>query len=401
MRDWPWTHTVYFVLHGLVMVMKQHSYAFTNGHLSTVHRERQRLLAKLGEIEQRTTTTAAAAAAARGSPPDDDPPATSSSSSSSPLSTVHLAHRRRPSAPEYCENEEGEKEERRLLREHQQHDPGEGEGEGEGEDEDEATPSGRPVPLDAAQLRLFARLVAREAEALGEELKGGRGTAAARAATAGGDEDEDEDEDEDGPAAAAAAGASRGNNHHRYPRNVTAANFYEYVALPTLVYELRYARAARVDWWYVAEKAAAMAGVILVMAMVSQTFIYPVVVRALAWKEEEEGAGEAGDGHRRPWDVARRFREFPWLLADLIFPFMMEYLVSERASESVGGLWAYIYICVCVCVCVCKMHTRSVCLVVINYAAPSPLSPLLFLSRPRCLESFVVFFHKRVHIFAD
>ena len=27
-REWPWTHTVFFVLHGLVMVMKQHSYAF-------------------------------------------------------------------------------------------------------------------------------------------------------------------------------------------------------------------------------------------------------------------------------------------------------------------------------------------------------------------------------------
>lgn len=27
-REWPWTHTVFFMLHGLVMLMKQHSYAF-------------------------------------------------------------------------------------------------------------------------------------------------------------------------------------------------------------------------------------------------------------------------------------------------------------------------------------------------------------------------------------
>ena len=27
-REWPWTHTVFFVLHGLVMLMKIHSYAF-------------------------------------------------------------------------------------------------------------------------------------------------------------------------------------------------------------------------------------------------------------------------------------------------------------------------------------------------------------------------------------
>jgi len=31
-RDWPWTHTIFVVLHGLVFVMKQHSYAFYNGY---------------------------------------------------------------------------------------------------------------------------------------------------------------------------------------------------------------------------------------------------------------------------------------------------------------------------------------------------------------------------------
>jgi len=31
-RDWPWTHTVFIVLHDFVLLMKQHSYAFYNGH---------------------------------------------------------------------------------------------------------------------------------------------------------------------------------------------------------------------------------------------------------------------------------------------------------------------------------------------------------------------------------
>lgn len=31
-RDWPWTHTVFIVLHCLVFLMKQHSYAFYNGY---------------------------------------------------------------------------------------------------------------------------------------------------------------------------------------------------------------------------------------------------------------------------------------------------------------------------------------------------------------------------------
>lgn len=50
-RDWPWTHTVFFVMHGLVMLMKQHSYAFYNGHLSVAHKHRRFVLSKLRQLE--------------------------------------------------------------------------------------------------------------------------------------------------------------------------------------------------------------------------------------------------------------------------------------------------------------------------------------------------------------
>lgn len=50
-RNWPWTHTVFFVLHGIIMLMKQHSYAFYNGHLSTIRLKRQSLLRKLNKLE--------------------------------------------------------------------------------------------------------------------------------------------------------------------------------------------------------------------------------------------------------------------------------------------------------------------------------------------------------------
>lgn len=49
-RDWPWTHTVFFVLHGLVLLMKQHSYAFYNGHLSTMYKERILLMSTLRKL---------------------------------------------------------------------------------------------------------------------------------------------------------------------------------------------------------------------------------------------------------------------------------------------------------------------------------------------------------------
>ena len=51
-RHWPWTHTVFFVLHGLVLLMKQHSYAFYNGHLY-LHKERTLLVSTLGKLHGR------------------------------------------------------------------------------------------------------------------------------------------------------------------------------------------------------------------------------------------------------------------------------------------------------------------------------------------------------------
>lgn len=122
-----------------------------------------------------------------------------------------------------------------------------------------------------------------------------------------------------------------------YPRNLTVTNHYEYIVLPTLVYELEYPRGDSINWYYVAEKAVAVCipfwfhpmiliksfqvfGILGIMNMVSQTFIYPVVVRTIEMKE----AGLT---------LQDRLEIFPWILSDLIFPFMMEYMmVSDTIS---------------------------------------------------------------------
>lgn len=135
-------------------------------------------------------------------------------------------------------------------------------------------------PLDMEQLHLFERLIKWEADALADELTG-KATDPA----------------------------------HYYPNNLTFQNHYEYIVLPTVVYELQYPRSDSIKWSYVAEKACALIGVIFVMIMISQAFIYPVVMRTVYMKETG-------------WTTAQRFQEFPWVLSDLIFPFMMEYLVS-------------------------------------------------------------------------
>jgi sterol O-acyltransferase len=245
-RDWPWTHTVFFVLHGLVMVMKQHSYAFYNGHLSSVYKKRQQLEKRLKQLESISPVS---------SPSKTSPPSTA-------ISTSHLSQR--PSASKYRE--------RRLSL-------------SKGTVTDGMERISHAItsnePLDVDQLQLFERMIKWEIDALTDELRG-----------------------------------KATNPSHYYPNNLTLLNHYEFIVLPTLVYELEYPRSDSINWLYVAEKISALFGVIFVMIMVSQAFIYPVVMRTVIMKEEG-------------WTLAERFREFPWMLSDLLFPFMMEYLVSN------------------------------------------------------------------------
>jgi sterol O-acyltransferase len=39
LRDWPWTHTVFIVLHVFVLLMKQHAYSFYNGYRKLLSRQ--------------------------------------------------------------------------------------------------------------------------------------------------------------------------------------------------------------------------------------------------------------------------------------------------------------------------------------------------------------------------
>lgn len=135
------------------------------------------------------------------------------------------------------------------------------------------------TPLEPAQMMSLKSLLEREIELLTEALQG----------------------------------QSRSKNH--YPGNLTIGNFADFITLPTLVYELEYPRTERIDWGYVAEKTAATFGTIVVMIVISQHWIYPVVMSVLSM--EKEGL-----------TVEQRLREFPWVLSDLLFPFMMEYLLA-------------------------------------------------------------------------
>lgn len=261
MRDWPWTHTVYFIMHSLIMVMKQHSYASYNGYLSTVHERRRFLLSKLKQLELFD-------------------PASSPSSTNPPVSTLSTSHLKEPPSAA----------QRRHSLSQLTH--------AEETDIDKiAEAIASRQPLDDEQIQLFERIVKWEVDALADELRG------------------------------TASDASKA-----YPNNLTFFKHYQWIPLPTLVYELEYPTSDSIDWSYVVEKLIAMVGVLFVMIQVSQhsickytsretcsckltSFTDPVVMKTVEMKENNV-------------PLWARFAEFPWLLGDLIFPFMMEYLVS-------------------------------------------------------------------------
>jgi sterol O-acyltransferase len=55
-REWEWPQTVFIVLHCLVLLMKQHSYAFYTGWLSIEFLRRQRLQKELSQLPDNTST---------------------------------------------------------------------------------------------------------------------------------------------------------------------------------------------------------------------------------------------------------------------------------------------------------------------------------------------------------
>ena len=228
------------------MLMKQHSYAFYNGHLSTAYKKRGHLLAQLHRLDHVSPVQ---------SPSQTDPPP-------SALSTTHLSTI--PSAL-------GAKERRQSSAGVEK----------STEDLDSivaAIESGSP--LDHEQVHIFERMIKWEVDALTDELKG-KATVPERV----------------------------------YPNNLTWKNHYEYIVLPTVVYELEYPRSDSINWYYAAEKMAACFGIIFVMIMVSQAFVYPVVMQSVHMKEAGMPLGQ-------------RFRAFPWMLSDLLFPFLILYLMS-------------------------------------------------------------------------
>lgn len=74
------------------------------------------------------------------------------------------------------------------------------------------------------------------------------------------------------------------NGGTRYPTNLTIGNFTDFLFLPTLVYELEYARNATVRIWYVLEKAVGTCFACFTMYLTVQHHVLPHI-RAIQKQE--------------------------------------------------------------------------------------------------------------------
>jgi sterol O-acyltransferase len=265
-RDWPWTHTVFMVLHCLTMLMKQHSYASYNGYcksipefriwywmatlmmtVSELYKKRDLLKGRLERLEESGSHGSVSSSYSLSTP----------KGLVSEITTLRRQNKRRISSE--FKSIHATRDTDHLL------------------SLSETIENG--TALEPAQLMSLRSLLTKEIQLLSEGLQGQFST------------------------------------HNQYPRNLTVGNFCEFITLPTLVYELEYPRTERIDWAYVAEKVVATFATIFVMIVVSQYWIYPVVMKTVEMKEQG-------------LTVQQRLQEFPWVLSDLLFPFMMEYLLA-------------------------------------------------------------------------
>ncbi|QIW98876.1 hypothetical protein AMS68_004394 [Peltaster fructicola] len=247
-RDWPWTHTIFIVLHCFVFLMKQHSFAFYNGYLSSVVRRRDLLERKLKQLEKIEPLN---------SPPTSPVASRTPSGFSSGMNGP--SKRRRPSmGPRAGTNLNIEK--------------------SDVADVARAIESGRP--LDLEQLQAFESIIQTEISELNKELQGKSETA-----------------------------------EKAYPRNLRLLNFGEFICFPTLVYELDYPRQEKINWYYVAEKTTATFGVLGVMMVISQAFLYPPMAKTVRMKEQG-----------LPFE--QRLSELPFVVSEMLFPLLIEQILT-------------------------------------------------------------------------
>ncbi|KAH7362733.1 sterol O-acyltransferase [Plectosphaerella cucumerina] len=105
-----------------------------------------------------------------------------------------------------------------------------------------------------------------------------------------------------------------------YPLNLTAANFIDYLACPTLCYELEYPRTDAIDWQNLISKIVAIFGCISLLTVISEEFILPILVDSSVRLHPQAAGAPAPSAADSLLILAETIS---WLL----FPFMLTFLL--------------------------------------------------------------------------
>ncbi|KAK2069431.1 hypothetical protein P8C59_004015 [Phyllachora maydis] len=106
-----------------------------------------------------------------------------------------------------------------------------------------------------------------------------------------------------------------------YPRNLTWANYVDYLLCPTLCYEMEYPRTDAIDWQKLLSKITAIFGCIFLLTVISEEFILPILMEASARLDQL--------AHDAPTaEVLLILAEaMSWLLFPFILTFLLVFLV--------------------------------------------------------------------------
>ncbi|EHK19663.1 uncharacterized protein TRIVIDRAFT_58320 [Trichoderma virens Gv29-8] len=109
-----------------------------------------------------------------------------------------------------------------------------------------------------------------------------------------------------------------------YPRNLTWGNYLDYLCCPTLCYEIEYPRTAAINWTALVSKIIATFGCIFLLTVISEEYIFPVLVDASRRLELVASAHLVDASSSVALESCLILAEtISWLL----FPFMLTFLL--------------------------------------------------------------------------
>lgn len=269
--EWTWTSQVFLLLHTMVLLMKMHSYAFYNGHLSETEKRLRRL---------------------------DGPTARGTKDRSPPyIYPVADANRRTSKAGLAVDLKGGEEDI------HQNHSDTVEEKQPAPTSPSRRSKSKSAPPQPAAVLAPPAQITSTD----------GAGKTAHEC---------DSDDEIELLRDALARELTSPMGHVTYPRNLTWANYFDFLLCPTLCYEIEYPRIPTINWTSLISKIVAVFGCIFLLTITSEDFILPVLVDA-----QGRLAALAASSTSATQSVSETLLILAETISWLLFPFMLTFLL--------------------------------------------------------------------------